>query len=95
MAITQFLGDEILPDANIIYDHSRTICAPSDIIFPWLIQFGKGRGGWYLTNTWERLLPTSWPASRHIEPHRQNLAVGDRVVDYGTKNNHFCWYEGP
>lgn len=82
-------GDDIIHDAAMIYDRQRTIQATAADIFPWLQQLGKGRAGWYVTSKWEVLLPSSWLPSRRIESQWQNLQVGDRVDDYGSKDDHF------
>lgn len=77
-------GDEIVPAATIVFDRSRTIAAPPGAIFPWLLQLGKRRAGWYLPARLERtaILPRR-RAARTIEPRWQQLAVGDRIPDYG------------
>lgn len=77
-------GDDIIPDAVMVYDQMRTMKAPPSDIFPWLQQIGKGRGGWYLPSYVERFLPSSWQASRRIEEQWQTLAKGDRIADYGV-----------
>jgi hypothetical protein len=40
-------GDELLPDATAWTTHGITIAAPSDAVWPWLVQMGWGRAGWY------------------------------------------------
>lgn len=80
---TDYPGDSIIPDAVMVYDQYRRIRAPARDVWPWVVQLGKARGGWYLTRFWERLLPTSWRASRRINPDWQRLQIGDRVLDYG------------
>lgn len=84
-----YTGDDIIPDAVMVYDRKRTIHAPAADIFPWLVQLGKGRAGWYVTSRWERILPSSWIPSKRIEPQWQDLKVGDRVEDYGGTDDHF------
>jgi hypothetical protein len=86
---TTLPGDHVVPDAAMIYDRTRLVKARPEIIFPWLVQVGKGRGGWYLPSFWEQLLPRSWRASRKIEAKWQTLGVGDRVADYGK----YEWFE--
>ncbi|RSL58234.1 hypothetical protein CEP54_007888 [Fusarium duplospermum] len=82
-------GDDMIPEAEMVYNQTRTISAPAADIFPWILQLGKGRGGWYLTSRWERMLPKPWIASRLINPTFQKLKPGDRVPDYGTKDDYF------
>jgi len=78
-----FTGDDLIPDAAMVYDQRRLIKAAPRDVWPWVVQLGKGRGGWYLPSSWERLLPASWHAAHAINPAWQGLAVGDRVLDYG------------
>lgn len=82
--VVSFTGDDLVPNANMVYDNrSRLIHAPASEVRPWLLQVGKGRGGWYLPSTLERVLPRSWRAARKIEERWQGLSVGDTVPDYG------------
>ena len=83
-----FPGDEILSFAPMIYDQYRTVHASPDDIWPWLLQVGKSRGGWYLTRRFEHLFPHSWRATRSIEPAWQELKIGDRIPDYGSANDY-------
>lgn len=38
-------GDEVIPDAVMIYDQTKLIQAPPSEVWPWVQQVGKGRGG--------------------------------------------------
>lgn len=86
---TTYPGDDVIPDAAMVYDRKYVIKASPEAIWPWLVQLGKGRGGWYLTRTWEWVFPKSWRASRIINPEWQNLKPGDRVEDYGFGKEEF------
>jgi hypothetical protein len=59
-----------------------TIEAPPDEVWPWLVQMGSGRAGFY-THEWvERLLFVTYAdghSSTRIHQEWQALAVGDRV----------------
>lgn len=80
-------GDEIVPEPTIVFDRTRTIAAPPEAIFPWLLQLGKRRAGWYLPGRLERtLIPPGRRAARAIEPRWQDLAVGERIPDYGGRD---------
>lgn len=82
-------GDEVIPDAAMVYDRRYTMKASSETIWPWMVQLGKGRAGWYLTERWEWFFPQSWRASRTIHREWQNLQPGDRVADYGFGKEEF------
>ncbi|HET7495863.1 MAG TPA: hypothetical protein VFJ80_10455 [Candidatus Limnocylindrales bacterium] len=59
-----------------------SIDAPPDEVWPWLVQMGSGRGGFY-THEWvERLLFITYAdghSATRIHPEWQTIAVGDRV----------------
>ncbi len=62
---------------------SRTIDAAPDEVWPWLVQMGFDRGGWYAIDVLEKAFgvgrfATGWSA-RRVEPSLQDLAVGSRV----------------
>ena len=77
-------GDTVIPDAVMVYDQTRLIHAPPEAVWPWVLQVGKGRGGWYAPVWFERFLPQNWHSSRTINPSWQQLRPGDRVDDYGV-----------
>ena len=83
-------GDELLPAANMIFDHRTILHATPEQIWPWLLRLGKQRAGWYLPARLERRLPTRRRASRLIDPRFQDLKLGDRIPDYGGRED---WLE--
>jgi hypothetical protein len=40
-------GDDLIPHASSNRTHAVTIEAPPDTVWPWLVQMGCGRAGWY------------------------------------------------
>src|SRR5262249_56126308 len=40
-------GDALIPDAAATVMHAITIAATPERIWPWLVQMGAGRAGWY------------------------------------------------
>ena len=82
-------GDAVLPDASVVMDRAFTLSAPPTVVWPWLVQLGKDRAGWYLPRSVERLVPESRRAIRHVDPRWQELAVGDVVPDWGGKGATF------
>jgi hypothetical protein len=79
-------GDELISDANMVFDRVSVIDARPAEIWPWLIQLGKRRAGWYLPRMVERLVPPARRAARRVDPRWQVLGVGDRVPDYGGRD---------
>ena len=72
-------GDELTPAADHVVTRAVTIDAPPDAVWPWLVQLGKGRGGFYSYDVLENLVGLGIRSTDRIEAHLQNLAVGDPV----------------
>jgi hypothetical protein len=75
-------GDELVPEPVVMTNHAITIDAPPSAIWPWLVQMGWGRGGWYTARWVDRLLfPANGPSADVIVPELQHLTVGEFVPD--------------
>ena len=68
-------GDELVPDPSTVETRGITIMAPPAAVWPWLVQMGYGRGGWYSYDA----LDMKGSSSDTIRPELQQLAVGDTV----------------
>ena len=73
-------GDSLLPDAPITATQGLDIPAPAAVVWPWLVQMGADRGGFYTCTALENLAGLGIQNADHIEPSWQDLAVGDRVI---------------
>lgn len=82
-------GDDVLPVADVVMDRAFTLAAPPDRVWPWIVQLGKQRAGWYLPRSIERFLPAGRRAIRHVDDRWQQLAVGDIIPDYGGTKGYF------
>lgn len=71
-----FPGAELVQDGHRATTMAVTINLPPEQVWPWLVQLGSGRGGWY---TWDRLDNAGRPSARSVHPEWQDLAVGDRL----------------
>ncbi len=76
-------GDELVDDPTVVTNHAITIPAQVDQVWPWLVQMGWHRGGWYTARWVDRLLfPANRPSAAQLVPDLQRpLAVGDRIPD--------------
>jgi hypothetical protein len=75
-------GDALVAHPNLVTTHATTIAAPAAQIWPWLVQMGWHRGGWYTARWVDRLLfPANRASADRIEPELQHLGVGDFVPD--------------
>ena len=76
------LGDDIVPDPQVVTNHAIDIEAPPDCVWPWLVQMGWHRGGWYTARWVDQLLfPVNWPSANRIIPELQDIDVGDFIPD--------------
>ena len=72
-------GDDIEPDAEYVTTRATTIQAPAAAVWPWLIQMGQDRAGFYTHNWVERVLRSGIPDTAEIRPEWQRIEVGDLV----------------
>ncbi|HET7661887.1 MAG TPA: hypothetical protein VFK66_15965 [Oryzihumus sp.] len=76
-------GDDLVPDATVVMDRVGLLPAPPEVVWPWLLQLGKGRAGWYLPAWLEVVVPPRRRGLRHLEAALLEVAPGDRVPDWG------------
>ncbi|WP_192809440.1 SRPBCC family protein [Actinomadura rudentiformis] len=79
-------GDELIPEATGQSTMAVTLPAPPERVWPWLVQMGHDRGGWY---SWDRLDNTGHPSAERIVPEWQGVKVGDRMI---TMPNGTSWF---
>jgi hypothetical protein len=72
-------GDELIPDAKISSTHAITIQATPAEIWPWLVQVGQGRGGFYSYDWIEDAMGLDIHSADRILPEYQELKVGDTI----------------
>jgi uncharacterized protein YndB with AHSA1/START domain len=82
-------GDDIIGIPDAVMDRAFTLNAAPEQVWPWLVQLGKQRAGWYLPRTIERFIPRRHRAIRTLDPRWQRLAVGDVIPDYGGRHETF------
>jgi hypothetical protein len=76
-------GDELVPGARLVLDRAVTLPAPPDRVWPWLVQLGKERAGWYMPGWMEPVIPSARRGLRYIDKEYQQLAEGSEVPDWG------------
>jgi hypothetical protein len=84
--IAPLAGDERLPDAPTQLTHAIDIEAPPAKIWPWLLQMGGQRAGWY---SWDHLDNGGKPSATRIMTEQQHLAVGDVIPARPTGSGGF------
>src|SRR5581483_9649054 len=74
------LGDERVPEPG--YEHTRavTVAAPTEAVWPWLVQIGQGRGGFYSYDWLENLAGCDIRSADRVHPEWQDPRPGDTVA---------------
>jgi hypothetical protein len=75
-------GDDMVPNPQVVTNHAMTIDAPPEAVWPWLVQMGWHRAGWYTARWVDKLLfPANWPSANRIIPGLQEIHLGDFIPD--------------
>jgi hypothetical protein len=82
-------GDEFLPRADVTMDRAFSLPAPPAAVWPWLVQLGKERAGWYFPRSLERAIPARRRGLRRLDPRLLELAPGDVIPDWGGRHATF------
>lgn len=72
-------GDELVEHPNVEATHAITINAPVEEVWPWLVQIGQDRGGFYSYSWLENLVGCRLRNADRIMPEFQQLSAGDTV----------------
>ncbi len=66
-------GDDLIPEPTASDTRGIEIAAPPETVWPWLVQMGYGRAGWYSYDA----IDMDRPSAHELVPELQTLAVGD------------------
>jgi hypothetical protein len=78
-------GDDLVPSPKSGYTQAITIGAPRSEVWPWLVQIGYKRAGWYSHDFLHRLVGIAGcvdderRSAKRIIPELQDLGVGDVI----------------
>ena len=77
-------GDELVPNVKVGFTQAITINVPPEEVWPWLIQIGYQRGGWYTYDWFYKLMGGAdfYDGDRsadRIIPELQDVKVGDQI----------------
>ena len=72
-------GDELVPNACSDATHAISINAPASQIWPWIVQIGQDRAGFYSYTQLENLVGCEMRNADQIVPEWQERHVGDMV----------------
>jgi hypothetical protein len=83
-------GDGLVRRAQFNATRAITIDAPPSVVWPWIIQLGYRRGGFY---TYDLLDNAGEPSAERIIEEHQHLKVGDSVPMFHEMNGLAIAYE--
>jgi hypothetical protein len=72
-------GDDLVSQSRAGYTQAITVHAPVTAVWPWLVQIGQGRGGFYSYEALENLVGCDIHNATAIRPELQDLKAGDGV----------------
>jgi hypothetical protein len=72
-----FPGDDVVPDPKHQATHAIDINAPITNVWPWLVQMGQNKGGFYSYSSLENLVGCDIHNAERIVPEWQSLKAGD------------------
>jgi len=78
-------GDDLVPSPKSGYTQAITIGAPKSKVWPWLVQIGYKRAGWYSYDFLHRMVGIAGCvddercSAKRIIPDLQDLSVGDEI----------------
>jgi hypothetical protein len=75
-ATCTYPGDELVPDPDGGATMATVLPAPPEKVWPWLVQMGGNRGGWY---SWDWLDNSGKPSADRIVPEWKSLDVGRQL----------------
>lgn len=73
------IGDPPIGESHYRIDHAITINAPVDSVWPWLVQIGQDRGGFYSYDWLERAFGVNIRNADAIDPRWQTRDTGQLV----------------
>jgi hypothetical protein len=76
-------GDQLVSEPSFNATRAITIDAPPEAVWPWLMQIGYGRAGWYSYDLFDN---GARPSAERILPEYQEPKVGDWVPMWSKVN---------
>ena len=78
--VRQLPGDTLVPEPELQSTRAVTIAAPVERVFPWLVQLGQGRGGFYSYDRLENRIGLDIHSADRVLPEFQDVEVGDEIA---------------
>ena len=72
-------GDDLIANPDLIATRAITIAPRAERVWPWVVQLGQGRGGFYSYDWLENLVGCDIHSADRIVPQWQAVTVGAQV----------------
>jgi hypothetical protein len=69
-------GDRVARDCQVQWTRAISIDAPPAAVWPWLVQVGFGRAGFYSNDLLDNV---GHPSAHEIDPELQTIEIGDWI----------------
>jgi hypothetical protein len=70
-------GDDLVAEPVHVATHAITVAAAAEDVFPWVVQIGQNRGGFYSYDLLENLMHLDIHSAGEIRPEWQDLRPGE------------------
>jgi len=77
-------GDEFAPSSHDISTRAVDVAAGADAVWPWIVQFGLGRAGFYSYELLERVVGIPVKNVESVVEEFQTLDIGDEIKLHPT-----------
>lgn len=82
--VRTYASDSVIPKPRQAFTQGITLHAPAERVWPWLVQLGYKRAGWYNIDAINRLADKNYfyeggKSAVRIIPELQNLNIGDTI----------------
>ncbi|HEY5386351.1 MAG TPA: hypothetical protein VIL79_00460, partial [Thermoleophilia bacterium] len=74
-------GDDLVANPLYVTTRAITVKAPAAVVWPWLVQLGQNRGGFYTYDVLENLMGLDIHSAGTIRPEWQDLHAGEDFVN--------------
>ena len=73
-------GDELVPETGFVATHALTVDAPPECVYPWFLQLGQDKAGFYSYTALENLFGCQMKNTYELRREWLELRVGDSVL---------------
>lgn len=75
----RMIGDRLIENPNYVTTRAITVDTSPQQVWPWLVQIGERRGGFYTFDVLDRLVDRKIHSPHRVLPRYQDLDVGDTL----------------